>query len=152
MTARPPSLSAHQSPMALREGGRSLRTRTSGSYHPARYGSEAQQTQADFLDRHLRQRDVPPQPVVKLEIREGRDGICAVRAESSWPLERTRWTPLHLTNIGLSETPGAINFNARRSGARFDWTVPADTELTARCRYGCSSAWMATTTTSSLAS
>ena len=71
---------------------------------------------------------------MRLEVREDRDRIVEIRDESSWPLESTDWTSLHLADAGLSaappEQPGSITFDTRSGGARFGWTVPADTEIT----------------------
>jgi uncharacterized protein len=98
------------------------------------YSESALQTQLAFLDRHLRGGTTDPLPRVRLEVRECRDRVVEVRDESSWPLESTRWTPLHLSTAGLSTTPaeqqGSITFETRSRGARFGWTVGADTEIT----------------------
>ncbi|MEZ0365304.1 CocE/NonD family hydrolase [Mycobacterium sp. pUA109] len=98
------------------------------------YSEPSLQAQLAFLDRHLRDGAAAPLPRVRLEVRESRDQIVAVRDEASWPLAATRWTPLHLTNAGLSTDPagadGAISFDTRSRGACFGWTVPDDTELT----------------------
>ncbi|BBZ12500.1 CocE/NonD family hydrolase [Mycobacterium branderi] len=98
------------------------------------YSESALQTQLAFLNRHLR--DVPgePLPRVRLEVRDDRDHIAQVRDETSWPPESTVWTALHLTDVGLRTDPaerdGSITFDTRSGGARFGWTVPADTEIT----------------------
>ncbi|KRE30296.1 hydrolase [Mycobacterium sp. Soil538] len=98
------------------------------------YSEESLRTQVDFLDRHLRGGEAAPPPRVRLEIRESRDQAVEVRHESSWPLERTRWTPLYLTNDGLSTEPapadGSMSFDPRSYGLRLGWTVPHDVELT----------------------
>ena len=98
------------------------------------YAPPALRAQLAFFDRYLRQRDVAPPPRIRLEVRESRDQVVDVREESSWPLDRTRWTPLHLTERGLSAEPatrpGSISFDTASSGVRFGWVVPADTELT----------------------
>ena len=98
------------------------------------YSSEALRTQLAFLDRHLRGGTSPQLPRVRLEVRESRDQVVEVRDESTWPLERTRWTPLHLTSSGLSTeragANGSISFDPRSGGVRFGWTVPRDVELT----------------------
>ena len=72
---------------------------------------------------------------VRLEVRENRDTISAVREEAEWPLARTRWRPLYLAGAGLlaPEQPSAaghITFETRSRAAAFDWTIPADIELT----------------------
>jgi uncharacterized protein len=98
------------------------------------YSQAALQAQRAFLDRHLRDLKAAPLPRVRLEVHESRDKVAEVRAETAWPLESTRWTPLYLTNAGLSgeeaTAAGSISFDARSGGARFGWTVPTDTELT----------------------
>jgi uncharacterized protein len=98
------------------------------------YSNEALQTQLAFLDRHLRGGAEATLPRVRLEVRESRDRIVEVRDESQWPLESTQWTRLHLTGAGLSTEPpneaGSITFETRSRGARFGWTLPADTEIT----------------------
>jgi uncharacterized protein len=97
------------------------------------YSDTALQTQLAFLNRHLRN-GTDSMPPVRLEVRESRDHVTAVRDESGWPLESTRWTPLHLTNAGLTtspaDQPGSIAFDTRSGAARFGWTLPADTEIT----------------------
>lgn len=97
------------------------------------YSEASLQAQLAFLDRHLRDGASAPLPRVRLEVRESRDQIAAVRDEQSWPLESTQWTSLHLTDAGLSPDPatedGSISFHTRSRGARFGWTVPDDTEL-----------------------
>ncbi|BBX68636.1 CocE/NonD family hydrolase [Mycolicibacterium psychrotolerans] len=98
------------------------------------YSEESLRTQVDFLDRHLRGGEAAPPPRVRLEVRESRDQVVEVRNESSWPLERTTWTPLYLTDDGLSAGPapadGSMSFDVRSHGLRFGWTVPRDVELT----------------------
>jgi predicted acyl esterase len=98
------------------------------------YSPVALQAQLTFFDRYLRQRDIAPPPRIRLEVRESRDQVVAVRQESDWPLERTRWTPLYLTARGLSTEPatepGSVSFDTSSHGVRFAWSVPADTELT----------------------
>jgi hypothetical protein len=73
-------------------------------------------------------------PRVRLEVREERDRVVKVRDESSWPLASSDWTALHLADAGLRtappDKPGSITFDTRSGGARFGWTVPADTEIT----------------------
>ncbi|MBO0806706.1 MAG: CocE/NonD family hydrolase [Actinobacteria bacterium] len=98
------------------------------------YSPQARAAQLEFFDRYLRGREVPAPPRVRLEVRESRDVITSVRAEDDWPLGRTQWTPLYLTAAGLAAAPpaaaGQISFGMRSRGACWEWTVPADTELT----------------------
>ena len=97
------------------------------------YSRSALDTQLAFLDRHLRDGTGTPQPKVRLEVREDRDHIVEVREETSWPLESTTWTALHLSDAGLltraPEQVGSITFDTRSGGARFGWTPDTDTEI-----------------------
>jgi uncharacterized protein len=97
------------------------------------YSESALSAQLAFLNRHLRGGADAPLPRVRLEVREDRDRVVEVRDESSWPLESTDWTPLHLADAGLRisppEQPGSITFDTRSGGARFGWTVSVDTEI-----------------------
>ena len=98
------------------------------------YSESALATQLSFLDHHLRETPAEPLPRVRLEVREDRDRIVETRDESSWPPESVEWTPLHLTDAGLRDTPpdhpGSITFDTHSGGARFGWTLPANTEIT----------------------
>jgi predicted acyl esterase len=98
------------------------------------YSPQARATQLRFFDRYLRGRDVPAPPRIRLEVRESRDAIASVREEENWPLDRTNWRPLYLTDAGLAASPplsaGHITFGMRSDGACWEWTVPADTEIT----------------------
>jgi uncharacterized protein len=98
------------------------------------YSPPALQAQLDFFDRYLRELNVAPPPRIRLEVRESRDRVAAVRHETSWPLARTQWTRLYLTETGLSTQPaahpGSIRFDTATRGVRFAWTLPGVTELT----------------------
>lgn len=79
--------------------------------------------------------EVPGSRSVRLEVREDRDTVAAVREEAEWPLARTRWRPLHLGSAGAltagrSPTPGSLTFETRSGAAAFSWTVTEDVELT----------------------
>jgi uncharacterized protein len=72
---------------------------------------------------------------VRLEVREDRDTITAVREESEWPLARTRWQPMYLAEAGAltaeqPPTAGSVTFETDSRAASFSWTIPADIELT----------------------
>ncbi|MDN5796050.1 MAG: CocE/NonD family hydrolase [Intrasporangium sp.] len=99
------------------------------------YSEGALAVQLAFFDRYLRAADVPAPPRIRLEVREDRDRVVAVREEHEWPLARTEWRPLYLSADGhLAEAPptqpGSIVFDTRRAGAAFVFTTPRDTELT----------------------
>jgi putative CocE/NonD family hydrolase len=77
----------------------------------------------------------PPRRSVRLEVREDRDTVAAIREESEWPLARTRWRRLHLAGPGVlstepPSTPGAVTFKTRSRAAAFTWIVRNDIELT----------------------
>ena len=61
----------------------------------------------------------PARRSVRLEVREDRDSIAAVREETGWPLARTRWRRLYLTHPGCS-TPsrhnGPVRCRSKRVG------------------------------------
>ncbi len=113
--------------------GRFLYTHRSGKWATF-YSSEARAAQLRFFDRYLRGHDVPAPPRVRLEVRESRDIIAGVRAEDSWPLDRTEWRPLYLSAAGLATAPpsaaGHLTFGMRSRGVCWEWTAPADTEIT----------------------
>ncbi|HUH72634.1 MAG TPA: CocE/NonD family hydrolase [Mycobacterium sp.] len=72
---------------------------------------------------------------VRLEVREDRDTITAVREEAEWPLTRTRWRPMYLAGAGVlaaqePTTSGRVTFETLSRAAAFSWTFPADIELT----------------------
>src|SRR5262249_25071014 len=98
------------------------------------YSEAALAVQLRFFDAYLRGHDVAPPPRVRLEVRESADTVADVRAEDTWPLRRTEWTPLYLTTSGLDTTPpsatGHLTFNTRTRGACWEWTFATDTELT----------------------
>lgn len=77
----------------------------------------------------------PESRSVRLEVREDRDTVTAVREEDEWPLARTRWRPMYLAGDGLlateqPSTEGRVRFETHSRAASFSWTVPDDIELT----------------------
>jgi predicted acyl esterase len=101
------------------------------------YSEEALTFQRRFFDHFLKgeENGMSELPPVRLEVREDRDTIHAVRFEGAWPLPRTRWTDLHLRADGhLTDTPvseaGAVSFDMRSDRASFLWEVPEDMEIT----------------------
>ncbi len=100
------------------------------------YQPDSLARQTAFFDRFLKGKEntVTTWPQVRLEIRE-RANHGVVRAESEWPLGRTKYTKLHLHGSGsLSRESGAteetIAYDAKNGRAHFDFTVPEETELT----------------------
>ncbi|OBI98341.1 CocE/NonD family hydrolase [Mycobacterium asiaticum] len=96
------------------------------------YSDEARDEQLRFFRAVLN--GAPAGRSVRLEVREDRDTIVAVREESEWPLARTRWRPLYLAGAGrLGADPpgsaGSITFETHSRAAAFNWTVPEDVEL-----------------------
>jgi uncharacterized protein len=77
----------------------------------------------------------PASRTVRLEVREDRDTVTAVREETEWPLARTRWRPLYLAGPAVltaqqPQTAGSITYETLSRAATFTWTAPADIELT----------------------
>ncbi|HVU92372.1 MAG TPA: CocE/NonD family hydrolase [Jatrophihabitans sp.] len=97
------------------------------------YGDEARRTQLAFFDRHLRDRDGPALPPVRLEIRDRADSVVEVRDEQEWPLARTDWRQLYLGAGGTLNDDfagdGQVSFDLRRNAAAFDYRFEQDTEL-----------------------
>lgn len=97
------------------------------------YGEDARRAQLAFFERHLRERDVPALPPVRLEVRDRRDHVVEVRDEQEWPLARTDWRQLFLGADGtLTETEqsqGSVTFDPRRGAVRFERRFDQDTEL-----------------------
>jgi putative CocE/NonD family hydrolase len=100
------------------------------------YSDEAFAAQLAFFDRFLKGAGkIAPTTKVRLEVRSERDQIVEVREESSWPLDRTVWTPLYLgpsTELASLASPvaGRTVFKPRSEAARFSWRLPDETELT----------------------
>ncbi|OBI73279.1 CocE/NonD family hydrolase [Mycobacterium asiaticum] len=97
------------------------------------YSDEARDEQLRFFRAVLD--GAPAGRSVRLEVREDRDTVVAVREESEWPLARTQWRALHLAGAGrLATDPpaaaGSITFETHSRAAAFKWTVPEDIELT----------------------
>jgi uncharacterized protein len=101
------------------------------------YSEEALAFQRRFFDHFLKGEEngmleVPP---VRLEVREDRDKIHAVRSEAAWPLPRTRWTDLHLRADGhLTDAPvteaEVVSLDMKEGRASFLWDVSEDVEIT----------------------
>ncbi|WP_434084896.1 CocE/NonD family hydrolase [Mycolicibacter heraklionensis] len=97
------------------------------------YSEDALRHQLAFFDRHLRERDVPRLPRIRLEIRDRLDHVTEVRDEQEWPLARTHWRQLHLSGGGLltevGAAEGSVTFDLKRNAAVFDYRFERDTEL-----------------------
>lgn len=96
------------------------------------YSAEALVAQQNFLGRHLRGVDAPKLERVRVEVRESRDRVVRVRAESAWPPSSVAWRPLFLGQTGLADDlqeEGSISFGIRSGGVRFGWIVPEDIEV-----------------------
>ncbi|MFS0912343.1 CocE/NonD family hydrolase [Microbacterium sp. 179-I 3D2 NHS] len=99
------------------------------------YGEDARRHQLAFFDRHLRGKDVPVLPAVRLEVRDRRDRVVEVRDENEWPLARTEWRALHLGPRGSLSAespaePGSVTFGLKTDAAAFEHRFDEDTELT----------------------
>lgn len=104
-----------------------------GSKWATFYSDEARRHQLAFFDRHLRGRDIPRMPRIRLEIRDRLDHVTEVRDEQEWPLARTDWRALHLSDGGLltqaDAGEGSVTFDLKRNAAVFDYRFDRDTEL-----------------------
>jgi len=100
------------------------------------YSEEALAFQRRFFDHFLKgeENGMLEVPAVRLEVREERDTIHAVRHVAAWPLPQTRWTDLHLRADGrLVDAPVAdsevVSFDMSSGRASFLWDVPEDVEI-----------------------
>lgn len=97
------------------------------------YSQAARDTQLAFFDRHLREKDLPALPPVRLEVRDTADHVVQVRDEQEWPLARTDWRQLHLTAAGTLTQQlgdaGQVTFDLRSNAAAFEYRFDRDTEL-----------------------
>lgn len=101
------------------------------------YSDDALRWQFRFFDCFLKGHDngmkeVPP---IRLAVHDTRSE-CIVRSEATWPLERTRWTPLYLNaasgqlTLNAPETSSTASFATPKGELQFSWTAPWDLELT----------------------
>ena len=99
------------------------------------YSEAARAEQLAFFRSALDGKADPPPRSVRLEVREDRTTVTAVREEAAWPLARTKWTPLYVAGAGLlateaPSTSGSVAFKTRSRAAIFSWALREDTELT----------------------
>ena len=87
------------------------------------YDDKARTAQLQFFDRHLRGRSTPARFRSPARSREGWRSDRRGARRGSWPLERTRWTPMYVSADGLHEHPpdeaGSISFDIRSKGVRW---------------------------------
>jgi len=67
------------------------------------YSEAARGEQLAFF-RSVLDGDDKPSRSVRLEVREDRTTVAAIREEAEWPLARTKWTPLYLAEGGTLAT------------------------------------------------
>lgn len=101
------------------------------------YSADGLAVQAQFFDHFLAGRDtgILQRAPVRIEVREDRDTITAVRGDTAWPPTGTVWYTLHLdsrTATLAPEPPGAVGtsrFDTRRGCASFTHRFDRDTEV-----------------------
>jgi len=104
----------------------------------AYYSRDVQKMTKDFMDCFLKDDtssgflDTPP---VRLEVRSSLDEIHEVRYEHEWPLARTQYTKLYLSDqpqsLGLEKPEHSMDvvYPAKKGKAQFNFTFTEDTEL-----------------------
>lgn len=104
----------------------------------AYYSPEVQKMTKDFMDCFLKDDtssgflDTPP---VRLEVRFSRDEIHEVRYENEWPIVRTQYTKLYLSEQSQSlsleklEKQMEVVYPAKKGKALFNFKFTEDTEL-----------------------
>jgi uncharacterized protein len=105
-----------------------LYTHRTGKWE-AFYSPDGLAWQSRFFDHFLQGKDtgILQTPPVRLEVRESRNVVREVRAETQWPLQRTRWTPLRLGQELLPESGTTIELPDAM--ATYVHTFAGDTEL-----------------------
>jgi uncharacterized protein len=96
--------------------------------------SEAALTEQLRFIRDVLDGPTPARRSVRLEVREDATTIWAVREEAQWPLARTHWRRLYLSEAGAltAEPPrrdDRVSFATRSHAAVFRWTFTEDTEV-----------------------
>ena len=104
----------------------------------AYYSPEVQKMTRDFMDCFLKDDtssgflDVPP---VRLEVRSSRDEIHEVRYEDEWPIARTQYTKLYLSeqtqslSLQIPEKQMELVYPAKKGKVLFNFKFSEDTEL-----------------------
>jgi predicted acyl esterase len=99
------------------------------------YGEEALRTQAAFFDRFLVPADseVVDVPPVRIEIRDTRSHVVAVRRTDQWPPTEVTPVTLHLEaesgQLNSEPNPTPARRTVRRRGLRFAWTFARETDV-----------------------
>jgi len=103
----------------------------------AYYSPDVQEMTRNFMDCFLKDDtssgflDMPP---VRLEVRSSLKEIHDVRFENEWPIARTEYTRLYLTeqqalSLERPQTPKDLGYAAKKGKAEFHHTFSEDTEL-----------------------
>jgi putative CocE/NonD family hydrolase len=101
------------------------------------YSTEVQELTRNFMDCFLKDDtssgflDTPP---VRLEVRSSLKETHDVRYENEWPIARTVYRKLYLTeqrylSLEESKTPAEVTYKAKKGKAEFQHTFPKDAEL-----------------------
>ncbi len=101
------------------------------------YSRDVQQMTRNFMDCFLKgdpSSGFLDTPSVRLEVRSSRNEIHEVRHENEWPIARTKYTRLYLTeqqslSLERPQTPMELAYSAKKGNAEFHHTFPEDTEL-----------------------
>jgi hypothetical protein len=103
----------------------------------AYYSPDVQEMTRNFMDCFLKgdtSSGFLDTPSVRLEVRSSLKEIHDVRHENEWPIARTEYTRLYLTeqqslSLEKSETQMELAYPAKKGKAEFHHTFPEDTEL-----------------------
>ncbi|MEM9195084.1 MAG: CocE/NonD family hydrolase, partial [Myxococcota bacterium] len=109
-----------------------------GGKWDAYYSKEVQELTRRFMDRFLKDdesngfMDTPP---VRLEVRKSLNEVHEVRPEQTWPLARTRYEKLYLSQDATLrpdpvESEGSLEMNAKKGDVRFRHIFAEPIELT----------------------
>jgi predicted acyl esterase len=100
-----------------------LRIHAGTHYHPF-YSDEGRLDQLRFFDHWLKGIDtgITREAPVKLLIRKGGHGNAVWRFENEWPIQRTRWTKLHL-RPGVDRAPGTLAIETPRRARPIHYPV-----------------------------
>ena len=100
------------------------------------YKDECLALQKAFMDHFLKGETTqfPSQAAVRIEVRKSREDVSEVRWESEWPLARTDYTPVYLSEDALrmdpSKNEGEYVYDGSTGKTEFSFVFDHDTELT----------------------